>query len=545
MAKIVIITTLLLTFLHAEIVEFSGSTSLYAEYNPINGNAPQASTSTLRFDLNPELKIAGMPLTLNLNFSAEESSLRQTLNKFLIFLAPANFVRELVQLPNFVFSISSIEIGACHPNYSPLTLTGVPVLGGATEINPWGVIYLAGAIGKMQRGVEGSDSTDAAYSRNLLGGRFGIGSKTGSHLYFTFLHMDDDTGSIPPYTLPVAGDSDTVDVITPEENYLVGAEFNLSLFQDHFVLKSELVGSEFTRDKRMPALEMPESASWFGSIFNPRMSSSFDYAYSIKPTFDILHTKIWGAYKMVGPGYQSLGAPYLRNDISSLEIGIERSFFSKSVSFSASHTREKDNLIGTKATTTSLQSYSYLLNLNFSGIPYLAVGYLPYDQQNDSIETHTDILTISAGHTFNLLGLNHSPSISFSHQKLDESTNVNDFTANGFYISHALGFGFPLNITFGFGKANTDYVTTRTRITTFDITTAYTFFEVWTNSIGYGLSSETREGSRHGITFASSLPVWEICDMNLSVERNIYRGKNQSTNDYDEWRFMASLSKSW
>jgi len=545
MPKIVIISVLFATFIYAEIVEFSGSTSLYAEYNPINGNAPQTSTSTLRFDLNPELKIAGMPLTLNLNFSTEESNLRQAVNKFLIFLAPANLVREIVHLPNFVFSISSIEIGACHPNYSPFTLTGVPVLGGATEINPWGVIYLAGAIGKMQRGVEGSDSTDAAYSRNLLGGRFGIGSKSGSHLYFTFLHIDDDTGSIPTYTLPVAGDSDTVDVITPQENYLVGAEFNLSLFQDHFVLKSELVGSEFTRDKRMPALEMPEYASWFGNVFNPRMSSVFDYAYSIKPTFDILHTKIWGVYKMVGPGFSSLGAPYLRNDVSSLEIGIDKGFFNKCVSLSVSHTREKDNLIGNKATTTSFQSYSYYLGLIFTGIPYLSVGYVPYDQQNDSLETHTDVLTMSTGYTFDLFKLNHSPSVSFSHQKYDESTEVNNFTSNSYYINYAIGFGFPLNITVGFGKTNTDYTTTKTRTTAFDISTAYTFFQVWTNTIGYNLSSEKHEGSRHGITFASSLPIWGICDMNLGVERNIYRERSQTINDYDEWRFMASLSKSW
>lgn len=545
MKRLFILVLLVPIFIYAEPIEFSGSASIYEEYNPIHGAPQGRPTSTLRFNLNPTLTIYGMPLSLNLFLSSEESNLRQALNKFRISLQPKDLMRDMVHLPSFIFSISNVEIGTCYPQYSPYILSGMPVTGGTVELNPW-FLYFAFSGGRIQRGVAGSDTTDPAYERKLYAGRFGIGKKDGTHLFFTYLYAGDDSTSIPPYTFPVAGDSDTVEVITPQENYLVGAEFTLSLFEDRFKLESEIVGSQLTRDIRMPELTIPGVPSWVKGISRPRMSSSFDYAYSVKPSLTMLDTKMWSGLKMVGPGFTSFGAANLRNDNLAYEVGINKNLLNNSISLSVSHTKEHDNLIGNKVSTTSFTSYAFNIGLNFINLPYLQLNYTPYYQSNDnlSIDSQTDILFLSTGYNFTLFDLNNSSTFSYSHQTYQEESDVNNYSSNNFSLYESVGFKFPLSISAGLGITNTNYTVTKEQLVSFDISTSYIFFQRWTNTIGFDISSERKKGSKYGINFNSSIPLWWFGNMRVSVAWNTYQGEYEEE-DYDEWRLIGTLSKNW
>ncbi len=545
MKRGLIVVSIMITFIFGGPIEFSGNASIYTEYNPVTGAPQERPTSKLRFNLNPSLNIYGMPLSLNLLISSEESSLCQALNKFRIFLQPKNLAREMIHAPGFIFSIAGIEIGTCYPYYSPLTLSGIPVTGGAIEMNPW-ILYLAATAGRIQRGVEGSDTTDAAYERRLYSGKFGIGKKEGSHVFFTILYAGDDTSSIPSYSLPLPGDTDTVVVVIPQENYCVGVDFDLSLIEDHFKIESEIVGSQFTRDMRMPELVVPGAPSWITDIFNPRMSSAFDYAFSVKPSLSILSTNLWGSVNMVGPGFISLGAPNLRNDNLSFEMGLNQNLFNNALNLSAFHKREHDNLIGNKLSTTYFLSYVFAFGLNFFNVPYLQASYTPFHQKNDSIDldSKTDIFSLNTGYNFILFGLNHSPNFSWSHQKQKDVSVTNNYTSNSFYINETIGFTFPLSISTGIGITHTDYAYTKDRIFSLDIRTSYTFFQSCTNGIGFNLSTEGEKGSRYGINFNSSIPIWLFGNMSVSAERNIYHGEHQDE-DYNEWRIIGTITKTW
>lgn len=541
---ILMILPVLLVVSYAEPIEFSGSASIYSEYNPIHGAAQERPTSTLRFNLNPTITIYGMPLSLNLFLSSEESNLRQALNKFSISIQPKDLMRDMVHLPSFIFSISEVEIGTCYPQYSPYTLSGTPVTGGTVELNPW-FLYFSFAAGRIQRAVEGSDTTNPAYARKLYSGRFGIGKRDGTHLFFTYLYAGDDSTSIYPYTFPTTGDSDTVEVITPQENYLVGVEFTLILFEDRFTLESEIVGSQLTRDVRMPELVIPGAPSWVEGIFHPRMSSSFDYAYSVKPSLTMFDTRMWGGLKMVGPGYTSLGAPNLRNDNFAYEVGMKKNLLNNSISLCVSHTNEHDNLIGNKVSTTSFTSYAFNIGLNFINFPYLYVGYTPYYQSNDSlsIDNQTDILFLSTGYNFTLFDLNNSSTFSYSHQTYQEEFDVNNYSSNSFSLYESVDFKFPLSISTGIGITNTAYTEKKAQIFSFDINTAYTFYQRWTSSLGFDISPEGKKGSRYGISSNSFLPMW-FGNMNFRVAWNTYQGEYEEE-DYEEWRFIGTISKNW
>ena len=228
-----------------------------------------------------------------------------------------------------------------------------------------------------------------------------------------------------------------------------------------------------------------------------------------------------------------------------METGIQQTLFSNGLSMSASYKSEHDNLIGNKSSTTYFTSYAFILGLNFMNIPYVQAMYSAVQQSNEvlCIDNKDDVLSISTGYNFELGGLYHSPVIAWQHQKHSEQATQNDYTTNSFSITENASFTVPLNVTAGIGITNADYDTTQTRILIMDFGVSYTFFNRWTNTIGYGHTIEREKGSRHAIRFNSSVPLWWLGNANLLLERNLFRGEYDD--DYNEWRFISTLSKNW
>jgi hypothetical protein len=529
---------------------FSGSVNAFSDRSFVDGSADSLvkPNSNLGIRLSPTLFLWNVPVGLDLLLSTQESNLRQALNKYRIFLHPKDLLRDVVHLPGLAFSIHGIEVGNCNPSFSPLTLSGVPVFGGAIELNPW-LVYLAATGGQCQRAIEGSDTTEPAYRRMLYAGKFGFGKKEGTHFYLTGLHVQDDPNSITHnwmYRPPVSPDTvgDTLETVTPEENYLLGAEFNLALFNKRFTLQSEVAGSELTRDNRVPIERFEKAPDWVENTFRPRLSSGFDYAYSIRPALNISDTRVYGSVRMIGPGYQSLGLPSVRNDIFSYGGGIERSFLNQQVSLAASFTREHDNLIGMKLLTSSFVSYAASLSLNFSNLPSLQVSYSPSLQSNSSRSERTDLWSASTGYSFVTGTVSHSPGLSFSYQNHQASSAEQSYTALDVGLSHDVSFESPLNLSASGGWGQTlpaaETAHAEQRIY-FDLAPSYTFFQTWQNRLSLGGTFETG-AQRYDVGFNSSFPVWGIADADLRVQRSMYRGRD---GDYNEWRLSASLSRSW
>lgn len=553
MKKLVTLILFLPTFIYAEPIKFSGSTSIYVEYDTLYGISQQRPSRTLRWRLNPTLTIYGMPLSLNLFLTTEESNLRQTLDKFSIFLNPSRLLREFVDLPGLVFSIGGIGVGTCYPSYSKFTLSGIPVTGGEIEFNP-GLFYLAATGGRTQRAVEGSDTTEAAYKRMLYSGKFGVGKKDKNHIYFTILHAKDDQNSISPYTVPILADTldtlpmvDSIEAIAPRENYVAGIELKLSLFDNKFSLESEMVGSELTHDVR--SAEIPTDIipipSWIVDIVHPKISSSFDYAYSVKAKLNLMDTRVYGSIKMVGPGFVSLGTSYLRNDNYSYEAGIDKRLLNNTVSLAAIIVRDRDNLINWKNSTTSNTSYNFNMNLTPRALPYLRLSYTPYFQRNDelNIDNRTDILSLSTGHSYPLRGIDNYSNLYFSYQGFKQKVNINNYTSLNLLVSHSLSFQFPLSISGNAGLTQTKYNQMTSRILSLDISSSYNLWREWSNTVGFNWSGES-ENHKYCIFLDTSFPLWKIGNMDFKIEKSFYRDVDKTEN-YDELRLRTTLSRSW
>ncbi|MFO7650834.1 MAG: hypothetical protein R6X13_05785, partial [bacterium] len=486
--------------------------------------------------------------------------LRQQLNKFRLSASPAAWALTRATQPWLATTVQSVEIGTCRPSWTPLTLSGEPVAGGAFELNPW-YVYLAGAVGRTRRGVEHSDTSDAAFERTLYAGRFGFGKRAGTHFYLTGLYAQDDSSSIDaplvPYdTVIFEGDTivDSLEALTPEENFLVGAEFNLNLFQGAFTLESEVSAAEHTRDTRMEVQDWDWLPGWAQRTFRPRLSTSVDFAGRVRPALKLLDTRLYGVFEFVGPGYRSLGVTSLRPDNLAWGAGVEREFFDRQVSVAASFKRERDNNLASedstgnpinlKAATTEFTSWAFDLGLHFRDLPYLQVRLDPHTEASDTLIGRSQVLSATAGYDFSAGSVSHSPSLSCSYQDFVSTGGEDDYTTFDVGLYHSVGFAFPLTVSAGAGLARATYAadTTGTETTTsFEIAPSYTLPGDWNTVLSLGGSFDAAS-RRVDIEISSTFPVWRICRGQAGVRRTTYSGDDGS---YGEWRLNAGLSRNW
>jgi len=533
---------------YAGLVEFSGSANLYGEYDNIEGGDTLIDpTSQVRFTVSPTISIAEMPINFDLQLSSLESKYRQALNKYRISIQPEKMLRDRVNVPSFVFAISNVEFGTCYPYFSPYTLSSVPVSGGAIELNP-GFLHLEGTMGNLQRSVDWSDTTytDYAYERNLYAFNVGLGRKETSHFHFIFLHAGDDTSSVSPYFIPAVTDTDSVEVIKPMENYITGIDLKLSFLDNRFYIESEIVGTEVTRDVRMPELALEGVPSFLISTFHPRMSSSFDFAFTVNSALNIYDTEISGSVSMVGPGFESFGNPYLRSDLFSYEAAIKKNLFNNSIFLYGSLKKETDNILGLKGSTTAFDAYEFGIGFNFANLPYLDFSYSPYTERNDSLslDRSSKMFSVNTGYDFALSNISNYLSLFFSYQDYTDLDNSNNYSGKAISVSDEINFIIPFSLSLAVDYSETSYPDMSDEILSFDVGAYYTFFERWTNGIGFNTSSQGDEISKKGIYLNSSLYLSSFANMNFDIEKNFYDDEGEAE-DYDEWRVIGSISSSW
>ena len=536
-------------------VTFSGSVGVSTEQSRVSGTDSLVEPfSSVTITVNPSISFWGFPLSLDALISTQESNLRQQLDKFRFFLHPSEWVEGMTDVSGLALAVKSVELGSCNPSWSPLVLSDVSVLGAAVELSPWKA-YLAGTAGRSQRAVVVSDSTEGAYSRMLYAGKTGYGSKAGTHFYLTGLYANDDPNSLLNNQLPAPGDTeppiDSFEVVLPQQNYVLGAEFNLLAGDDVFTLESEAAVSELTRDNRLPVEDWDWLPGWVERIFKPRLSSSVDFAFRVRPALNLLNTRLYGELEYVGPGYVSLGAPSVSNDNFAIGAGFQRNLFDRSVSLSAGVSTERDNLLATrdsagnelrlKSTTTRFTSWETDLSLAFPNLPYLQMGYYPYTERSDSAKSAANVISVSTGHGFQTGSLSHSPSVTVSYNDLRGTDPSGDYTSWDAGVNYGLGFEFPLSLSAGTGysRSVSSGAEPDTRLY-FDVIPSYTAFEVWTNSLNLGASLGSN--TRLDAGFSSSFPAWKICDARLGVSYAAYSGTDGKYNDL---YLTAELTRSW
>jgi hypothetical protein len=331
-------------------IRFTGNLGFYGELYNMSGIESRRPSSTGRILFRPTLTLYNsMTLAADFFISTEGKASRQSISQFDL---------------NPSWSWGSAHLGDFADTYSSLTLGGIKIRGAGVSINP-GKFRFSTVFGQTRRATSNS-SADRSFSRQIYGGRIGVGKKTGSYFDLIILKSKDKSSSLPPLTdstsIPDSTRSDSGInpwSLYPEENLVMGLCGNLELFKQKLSWKNELAGSAFTRNTGGTKIT-EDIPSWADNVFKFRIGSQVDVAYKTSMSYQAKNWNVASGFEFIGPGYNSLG-------IASLDADKQGFFLNgylrkQKWSFGLNGSLENDNLIDQKTYTTSRQRLNGSIN---------------------------------------------------------------------------------------------------------------------------------------------------------------------------------------
>lgn len=502
---------------------------------------------SLRFD--PTFVFFEIPLSFNSYINTTQSDSRQSINSFTLRLEP-RLLNDMINRKTkeskgvkgylkFLSDFDALNIGEVYPSYSKYTLNGSKLTGVDIEYNP-GLFYLAFSGLYNYKAVE-----EISFARKIFAGKIGLGDKRENHFHLTVLKAWDDENSL--------NEDQITSSVTPQENFLVGTDGKLKLFNDKLVVEGEISGSVHTRDKTDAEVDDGLVPEFLRFIIKPKLSTSVDYMFIIKSTYDIekTDTKLSGTFKSIGPGYVSLGALNFRNDIRGFKIKLDQRLFDRKIQFSALMERERNNVGSFNSRTETTDNYGFNLKFNFKDFPYIILDYRPNSVTNN--EEIDSLLYDNRSSVFTfMMGLNdfsenfyNSSSLLVSTIKSKSSYETIDYRILNFILSDNLTFTkIPLSFAGSFGYTFND-ASTNSLMLSVDLSASYTFFKIMNNTVGFSFSNERDMNQKIGYYFSTSVPLWELGEFYLRAEQSLYREKIFEYGNRNDFILSATISKSW
>ncbi len=543
-------------------IQFHGSNRAFGQYANRQGTNSQIPASFWRNDLNMTLTVYGIPISSSFFITSEQSDYRQSINNFRIYFDLAAMAKNMANalarnkaqsLANekapgfmrFLSNFSTFEVGKCRPNYSNLTLKGISVSGVNIEFTP-GKFYAAFSTGKVKRLIKPSEITRPTFKQKLLFGKIGVGKKRETHLYLTFMRVEDEVNS-----LASSPEIDTFNV-KPQSNFVLGTEGKLLFFKKKFTVEGEVAVSMLTRNVQSAELDIEGVPSWLLNLVEPNVSSSVDYAYNVKSTLKLKTTKLSGGVKMIGAGCTTLGNPNLINDRLTYDGRIDQTFAKRKISLSAYFRQSKDNLIDWKKSTATTTAYGIIAGFRFKKIPYLQISYTPTLQKTDSdslnLKNSVRIISTSTGYNYPIGKLKSNTSFSFFYQNtetiIDTITNLSK--TQTYTLIEVLTFKIPLSIAGGASYNQSEFSGQYRKILSLNLSGTYRAFKKkWKNTLGVKYSNQIDEQKKVRLFYSSRIKLWKGSDLDIRIEENIFRDKTQDINNYDEFILRVMLSSRW
>jgi len=522
----------------------TGNMKIASQFSNKSGINQRMPPGFGRLELNPRLTLGDFPFTMNALLSSLPVTNTQNINNFSFNFEQEQFLENVKSkenksgLESFISKFRRIGVGTTYPEYSDLTVSGVPVTGANIEYEP-GVVLIGITGINTQKSVIDDQNNLTALDRNFMAGRIGAGTFDGSHILFSYLNgwENDNTSGTNVYGL------------TPSKNYVLGVNGKLSLFESALNFEAEANGSLFTRDKNAPAIESSEVPDFVKNLFNINISSSFDYSFGVKASYDISQsgTRVSGGVKYIGPGYKTFGNPDLITDRILIDGKIEQSLWNNKIQLSAFVRKSKDNLIDWKSSQTELTSFGFSAAVRPEKLPYFSINYSPFKQKNnalsDTLKIDNDISTfnVNTGYNFQSGGVYYFTGINYNNQNSTSFKGLADYKVNSFYINESVAFTSPLSLSATFGYTATDYLGLSDKVYSYDLSSSYTFFESLNNTVGISYNKGETD-DRTSVYVQSVFPVWDLFKIDLRAEQSFI---TLLTDKRNEFIFRANLNKNF
>jgi hypothetical protein len=441
----------------------------------------------------------------------------------------------------FVLDIKTFGIGRTYPDYSELTVSGVPVNGLNLAYNP-GIFYFAFTVGNNLEGID-----DVSYKRSFLAGRIGLGEKENTHFFLTALKMKDDPNSIQV--------SSSNQSLTPQDNVVLGSDGKLNLFDKLIEIDGEGAVSGLTRNLNDADFTGASIPGFINNFLTPKLSTSFDYAWKGKIAYnnqpDATYFSL-GANR-IGPGFTSLAAPNLRQDQFQFDAEFDQKLINNKITLKTFYKVYNDNLVNWKESTTTTSSYGINLGFYFPNLPFLQINYSPYSQKNDiaiaaqKMDNTFDSFALTTGYTYQLFGMFSTSMISFNGQSQNSQVGINStsFSNTSLMLNQNLNFEFPLTLSSTLSMSQSKILSVSSSITEFNLNGSYQLSSMISANLGGTISNEENLTKRVLISLGSNIVVSKMLRIQLQGNLSNYKDLSGGNLNYNDSMLQASVQLNW
>ena len=271
----------------------------------------------------------------------------------------------------------TVHIGYRSMAFSQFSLSGNNFYGAGIEWKPqnrpWETSF---AYGRFARAIEDTALIDLPGA--TLFNRWGWAAKVtrkfknGAYSFVMFNARDN----INSYAFPDV----FIEDVTPKENLITGIVLRQRLLKK-VTFQLEIMQSAFT-DNTL-SIERDNSNirsiyNYAGPFFTPKDASSYQKAIDSRLNWTPRFVQIQLAYKRIDPGYQSLGIPFLNNDLEITSIGFTKRLLQNKLTASSNIGLQRNNLQNTEIDETRRIAMGGSLNYQFAKQWNTSIHYTNY-----------------------------------------------------------------------------------------------------------------------------------------------------------------------
>jgi hypothetical protein len=332
--------------------------------------------------------------------------------------------------------------------FSNYTMAGHSFLGGGVELKPgkfrFGFVY--GRFKKNTTAFEQAIDTTQTLTRKGFGARIGVGSE---HTYVDLILLkirDDSTSIINPLNPAY---------VPAEENAVAGINSKIRLSKNLF-FDAEVAASIYTTDISAMGFTSSDENIWLKRVNNIiTINHSTELLTAVRAALNYRLQKVNTRleYRRIDPGYRSMGAYFMNNDIENLTIAPSFSLFNRKLNLRGSLGLQRDNLRNAKRATSLRTISSFQASYNPVPLFGLDISYSNYSSNQragrvpliDSLKLYqtTSNLNITPRLLINGTNYNHMIIAMISRMELnDRNIFTQDFTNNQatiFNLNYNLG----------------------------------------------------------------------------------------------------------
>lgn len=332
------------------LIKVTGGYGLGINHISVMGREAAQPALTYNFNANLNVNVAG---ALSLPFSFAYSSNT-------VATAAPNF--NITQLtPSYKWV--KLYLGNTMMSLSPYTMAGTPFTGAGFELTPknWKIAGFYGLLRRAQEQLPNSTNTAVSYERKGYGLAISHTNQVIGDFGVAFLKAKDDANSIS--FIPEATQS------TPQDNLAISFDYRRK-FLKMFNLQATYAMSVYTRDIRADINN--SSLKPFDNFMDIRTNTTNYNALDLGLGFNVSNLGLLFNYKRIDPGFQSLGAYNILNNLESFGLNSNFSLLQGKINLNTTHQLNQNNI--DKAAFKTQYIWNNAINTNINIIPKVNIG---------------------------------------------------------------------------------------------------------------------------------------------------------------------------